>query len=109
MDRAITTVLERVGLGKLAHRRPNELSGGQQQRVAIARALVKNPSVLLADEPTANLDSATAREIVTLMKELNEAYHTTCIFSSHDSLVMEFARTLVRLRDGKVIEVEERG
>ena len=109
MDKAITTVLERVGLGKLAHRRPSELSGGQQQRVAIARALVKNPAVLLADEPTANLDSATAREIVTLMKELNESYQTTCIFSSHDSLVMEFARTLVRLRDGKVIEVEERG
>ncbi len=109
MDKAITTVLERVGLGNLSHRRPNELSGGQQQRVAIARALVKNPSLLLADEPTANLDSATAREIVTLMKELNQTYQTTCIFSSHDPLVMEFARTLVRLRDGKVVETEERG
>jgi putative ABC transport system ATP-binding protein len=105
----INPVLERVGLKHLAHRLPRQLSGGQQQRVAIARALVKKPAVLLADEPTANLDSTTAREILMLMKELNATFGTTFIFSSHDPLVMEFASRLVKLRDGKVIGLEERG
>jgi len=107
-ERTIMPLLERVGLGRLARRLPRELSGGQQQRVAIARALVKGPSVLLADEPTANLDSTTAREILELMKELNSSLGTTCIFSTHDPLVMEYARCLVRLRDGKVVDIQER-
>jgi putative ABC transport system ATP-binding protein len=108
MDSAVRSMLDRVGLGALGHRRPSQLSGGQQQRVAIARALVKHPSVLLADEPTANLDSVTAREILELMHELNASLGTTCIFSTHDPLVMSFARRLVRLHDGRVQSQEER-
>jgi len=99
-------MLESVGLGGMGDRRPKEMSGGQQQRVAIARALVKRPSLILADEPTANLDSKTAREILELMLELNRREGTTFVFSTHDQLVMEYARRLVRLRDGKV-ESEE--
>ena len=99
----ITSILKEVGLGDYLHRRPNEMSGGQQQRVAIARALVKNPSMVLADEPTANLDSGTAGDILTLMAELNKSHSTTFIFSTHDKLVMDFARRLVMLRDGKVV------
>ncbi len=105
---ACEAMLERVGLGKLAHRLPRELSGGQQQRVAIARALVKRPGVVLADEPTANLDSETAREILDLMRELNGSLGTTFIFSTHDPMVMAYARRLVRLRDGRVIADEVR-
>ena len=101
-ERAVS-ILQEVGLGDLADRRPNEMSGGQQQRVAIARALVKRPKMVLADEPTANLDSTTAREILSLMQELNEKHKVTFIFSTHDQLVMEFARRVIRLRDGKVV------
>jgi putative ABC transport system ATP-binding protein len=100
----ITSILEEVGLGEFIDRRPNEMSGGQQQRVAIARALVKNPSIVLADEPTANLDSTTAKEILTLMQELNEKHKTTFIFSTHDQLVMDFSRRTINLRDGKVVK-----
>jgi putative ABC transport system ATP-binding protein len=98
--------LEEVGLGGLEDRRPKEMSGGQQQRVAIARALVKKPILILADEPTANLDSKTAREILELMLELNTREGTTFIFSTHDILVMEYARRIVHLRDG-LVEREE--
>ncbi len=91
-----------VGLTGLENRRPKEMSGGQQQRVAIARALVKKPSLILADEPTANLDSKTGREILDLMLQLNEREGTTFVFSTHDSLVMDYARRLIMLRDGKV-------
>jgi putative ABC transport system ATP-binding protein len=91
-----------VGLEGMEKRRPKEMSGGQQQRVAIARALVKQPALILADEPTANLDSAIGREILTTMLKLNEAVGTTFIFSTHDQMVMDFARRIVRIRDGQV-------
>ncbi len=94
--------LEEVGLAGMGGRRPKEMSGGQQQRVAIARALVKKPSLILADEPTANLDSKTGKDILELMLELNRKEGTTFIFSTHDPMVMECARRLVRLRDGAV-------
>jgi putative ABC transport system ATP-binding protein len=97
-----TEVLARVGLSGMESRKPKEMSGGQQQRVAIARALVKKPSLILADEPTANLDSKTAREILELMLELNGAEGTTFIFSTHDRLVLDFARRVINLRDGLV-------
>jgi len=101
------TMLATVGLEGLSDRRPTELSGGQQQRVAIARALVKEPSLVLADEPTANLDSDTAGEVMALMRAMNERLGTTFVFSTHDPLVMGHARRIVRLRDGR-IEADER-
>jgi len=91
-----------VGLADFGGRRPKEMSGGQQQRVAIARALVKKPTLILADEPTANLDSKTGKEILELMLNLNRNAGTTFIFSTHDAMVMEYARRLVLLRDGLV-------
>jgi putative ABC transport system ATP-binding protein len=78
------------------------MSGGQQQRVAVARALVKKPKLVLADEPTANLDSVTGKEILQLMLELNQKTCTTFVFSTHDKMVMDFARRIIRLRDGKI-------
>jgi len=95
-------VLADVGLEGMAKRRPKEMSGGQQQRVAIARALVKKPALILADEPTANLDSAIGREILELMLNLNKTEGTTFIFSTHDPMVMDYARRVVRLRDGQI-------
>ena len=94
--------LAEVGLGDMARRRPKEMSGGQQQRVAIARALVKKPALILADEPTANLDSKTGREVLELMLDLNRRESTTFLFSTHDRMVMDYARRLVELRDGRV-------
>jgi putative ABC transport system ATP-binding protein len=91
-----------VGLEGMAKRRPKEMSGGQQQRVAIARALVKKPALILADEPTANLDSTIGREILELMLSLNKTEGTTFIFSTHDQMVMDYARRIVRLRDGQI-------
>jgi putative ABC transport system ATP-binding protein len=91
-----------VGLGGMENRYPRELSGGQEQRVAIARALVKKPLVVLADEPTANLDSHTAEDIVELMSRINAERGTTFVFSTHDRLVMDHARRVVTIRDGKV-------
>jgi len=102
----VVNILKEVGLEEFIGRRPNEMSGGQQQRVAIARALVKGPSMVLADEPTANLDSTTATEILKLMKELNEKLKTTFVFSTHDFLVMDFATRLIKLRDGKITKDE---
>ncbi|MCF7941459.1 MAG: ABC transporter ATP-binding protein [Spirochaetia bacterium] len=101
-------LLKEVGLEGMEHRRPSRLSGGQQQRVAIARALIKNPQVVLADEPTANLDSETGEEILKLMKEMNRRHHTTFIFSTHDKMVMEYAERLVMLHDGQIISDERR-
>lgn len=95
-------ILGEVGLSGLEHRYPRELSGGQQQRVAIARALVKNPSIILADEPTANLDSTTGEGILALMEDLNDKHKATFIFSTHDKMVMDHARRLVLLHDGKI-------
>ncbi len=97
-------LLADVGLAGLEKRRPSQLSGGQQQRVAIARALVKRPSLVIADEPTANLDSASGMDILNLMRELNSSRGITFLFSTHDPMVMEHARRIVTLRDGKVIE-----
>ena len=95
-----------VGLEGMENRRPREMSGGQQQRVAIARALVKKPSLVLADEPTANLDSTIGREILELMLALNRSGGTTFIFSTHDQMVMDYARRLVRIRDGQIEDDE---
>ena len=97
-------LLEAVGLKEYAHHRPNELSGGQRQRVAIARALVTHPSIVLADEPTANLDSKTGATIIELMRELNRTQATTFIFSTHDPEVMEHARRVVRIADGRIVQ-----
>ena len=96
--------LERVGLKEMAHRRPKALSGGQQQRVAVARALAAEPRLVLADEPTANLDTENALGLLDLMGSLNREDGMTFIFSTHDSRVMERARRVVTLRDGKVAE-----
>lgn len=98
-------VLKEVGLAGLENRRPGQLSGGQQQRVAVARAIVSNPKLVLADEPTANLDSVTARNLVLLMKELNQTQGITFIFSTHDPIVMELAKRTVKLRDGHIEEI----
>lgn len=105
-ERAMT-VLREVGLEGMEDRIPAKLSGGQQQRVAIARALVKRPAIILADEPTANLDSNTGEEILKLMREMNERYHTMFVFCMHDRMVMDYARRLIRLHDG-LIESDER-
>ena len=95
-------ILEEVGLQGMAKRRPKEMSGGQQQRVAIARALIKKPAIILADEPTANLDSKIGGEILELMLAMNKSAGTTFIFSTHDEMVMEYARRLIRIRDGQI-------
>jgi len=97
-----------VGLAGKEGRYPREISGGQEQRVAIARALVKRPLVILADEPTANLDSHTAEEIVELMRSINAERGSTFVFSTHDRLVMEHARRVVTIRDGRVTADERK-
>jgi len=98
----VRRALEQVGLGERARHRPSELSGGQQQRVAIARALVAEPALVLADEPTANLDSATGREIVDLMRRLNRERGTTFVFSTHDPRIMSAADRVVEISDGRL-------
>ena len=95
--------LKEVGLEGLGDRRPFELSGGQQQRVAIARAIAPQPDLILADEPTANLDSKTSMEILNLMKDLNERKKATFIFSTHDAQVMDTVTRVVQLKDGEII------
>ncbi len=101
-------LLEQVGLKGMEDRRPSELSGGQQQRVAIARAIASNPAVVLADEPTANVDSETAETLLGLMEELNREQGVTFLFSTHDPQVMERARRVVRLVDGNIASDEHR-
>jgi len=95
-------ILDEVGLENKYDRRPAELSGGQQQRVAVARAIVSNPSLVLADEPTANLDSKTGEGLLKIMREMNAKKEVTFIFSTHDKMVMDYARRLVVLQDGKI-------
>lgn len=97
-------VLEEVGLAGMGNRRPAELSGGQQQRVAVARAIVSGPSIVLADEPTANLDSVTGSGLLELMRRMNDEKQVTFIFSTHDRMVMDHARRIVRILDGRVDE-----
>ena len=105
----VAPLMERVGLGEMMDRKPHELSGGQQQRVAIVRALATSPALILADEPTANLDSETSGELMELMLELNQELGTTFLFSTHDPAVIQRARRVVRLLDGRVDGTEERG
>lgn len=104
----VMQMLKEVGLEGMEDRVPSKLSGGQQQRVSIARALVKNPQLVLADEPTANLDSHTGREILDLMLEMNRKHNTTFIFSTHDQMVMDQAKRLLYLHDGEVVKDERR-
>ena len=104
----VNKILTEVGLKGLEDRRPSDLSGGQQQRVAIARALVKEPRLVLADEPTANLDSENSEAILELMKEMNESKKVTFLFSTHDQLVIKHARRLLAMRDGKIVGDERR-
>jgi putative ABC transport system ATP-binding protein len=96
-----------VGLEGLGHRRPSELSGGQQQRVAVARAMASKPEIILADEPTANLDSKTGMALLDMMRQLNEDQGVTFVFSTHDEMIMKRARRLIHLRDG-LIALDER-
>jgi putative ABC transport system ATP-binding protein len=98
----VRPLLERVGLADMMDRKPHELSGGQQQRVAIVRALATHPALILADEPTANLDSETSASLLDLMLELNQEMGTTFVFSTHDATVIDRARRVVRLMDGRV-------
>ena len=99
--------LEEVGLGDRARHRPNELSGGEQQRVAIARALVNNPDIILADEPTGNVDSKTGLGIIALFQRLNQERGITIIYVTHDSEVAQFTRRIIHLRDGALVSEEK--
>ena len=105
----INYLIAEVGLEQWRTHKPNELSGGQRQRVAIARALVTKPQIVLADEPTANLDSATGEQILDLMKRINREMETTFIFSTHDAKIVELADHIIRLRDGLVTENTRQG
>ena len=106
--RRVHTILNAVGLEGKGDRRPAQLSGGQQQRVAVARAMVSQPSLILADEPTANLDSHTGSSLLDMMKMLNETENMTFIFSTHDPKIMERARRIIRLEDGRIVDDERR-
>jgi putative ABC transport system ATP-binding protein len=101
-------ILDDVGLAGMYDRRPAELSGGQQQRVAVARSIVSDPSIVLADEPTANLDSKTGASLLEIMEEMNEKKEVTFVFSTHDKMVMDFAHRLIYLRDGRIVEDQVR-
>ena len=98
----VNEILKDVGLTEMGHRRPAQLSGGQQQRVAIARAVVSRPDIILADEPTANLDSKTANNLIDMMKLLNETKGITFLFSTHDQRIMDHSKRLIILKDGSI-------
>ena len=104
----VSEILTIVGLKDLMHRKPIEMSGGQQQRVAVARALVKEPKLVLADEPTANLDSKTGKDVLELMQKLNQDKGVTFIFSTHDTMVMDFAHRIITLKDGQIHRDDKR-
>lgn len=104
----VIAMLETVGLKGVANRTPTQLSGGQQQRVAIARAMVSEPTIILADEPTANLDSKTGADLLEMMRRLNAETGMTFIFSTHDPMVMESAQRLITLRDGQIDSDEKK-
>ncbi|MFT3836758.1 MAG: ABC transporter ATP-binding protein [Myxococcaceae bacterium] len=104
----VKEVFERLGIGQFLDARPLKMSGGQQQRVAVARAVAAQPKVVLADEPTANLDQATGRALVEMMRELNRERGTTFVFSTHDPMVLEQADRVVRLVDGKIVSDERK-
>ncbi len=97
-------ILEEVGLKGLEERRPADMSGGQQQRVAVARAIVSRPTLVLADEPTANLDSKTADGLMELFRELNDHHDTTFVIATHDKRVMSYAKRLIRMLDGRIVD-----
>jgi putative ABC transport system ATP-binding protein len=102
--KAALDILEEVGLEGLEDRRPADMSGGQQQRVAVARAIVSRPALVLADEPTANLDSKTADGLMELFRELNERHGTTFVIATHDKRVMSYAKRLIRMLDGRIVD-----
>ena len=108
-EKRVAMIMHAVGLEGLEDRRPAQLSGGQQQRVAVARAMVSKPSIILADEPTANLDSKTGADLLDMMKDLNEKQNMTFVFSTHDPKIMERARRIIRLVDGRIVDDERRG
>ena len=101
-------IIREVGLEGMENRRPSELSGGQQQRVAVARAIVSQPKLVLADEPTANLDTKTGEALIDLMRDLNENHDITFVFATHDPKVMDAAKRVVRLVDGQIEKDERR-
>ncbi|MCI2430104.1 ABC transporter ATP-binding protein [Candidatus Acetothermia bacterium] len=103
-QRRVNALLEEVGLADMQKRRPDELSGGQRQRVAIARALVTNPKIVLADEPTANLDSDTGAQVMQIMRRLNEEHKVAFVVVTHDPVVTQYAKRMLRMRDGKLVE-----
>ena len=105
-ERRAMEALKELGIAEFASRKPNQLSGGQQQRVAVARAIASEPKLVLADEPTANLDSKTGLTLIELMKHLNQAHGVTFVFSTHDPRLLEHVRRIVRLEDGRVVADE---
>lgn len=104
----VSEILNEVGLSGIENRMPTQLSGGQQQRVAVARAMVSGPDIILADEPTANLDSHTGASLIDMMRDLNEKKGITFVFSTHDTMIMDRAKRLVTLKDGSIAEDEVR-
>lgn len=102
--RRVMELLEAVDMTERAHHRPDQLSGGEQQRVAVARALAPHPLMILADEPTANLDTENGRQVMQIMQKLNQETGTTFVFATHDPRVIQYARRVVTLRDGKIVD-----
>ena len=108
-QKRFNTLIEQLGLSNRLNHLPNQLSGGQQQRVSIARALINQPSLVLADEPTGNLDSKNSDEIIRLLKEANEKYHQTIIIITHDNNISKLANRVITIKDGKIISDLKRG